>query len=165
MGVALGRTTDVLQLLPPQFRFFSSPGGVRVEKQAEQIEGKPQHESFQLYDLIASEPERVRVMRLDDLLLDEQEGVRWGLPVPLRSLRLIKIDVEGMEVAVIEGAINVLRTYRPIVWSENNAYFESNGKDVAFLQVMADVGYECARVESAPGDVLCTDQSGEGQKI
>ena len=31
--VALGRRAEVVQLYPPQFRFFASPGGVRVDGQ------------------------------------------------------------------------------------------------------------------------------------
>jgi len=159
---ALGSSRSTLPLLPPQLRFFSSPGGVRVAEQAGQVEGRPQHEAFQLYDLNARELENVRVERLDDLLLDEAEGLRWGLPVPLADVRLIKIDVEGMETAVMEGAVGVLSTYKPIVWSENNAYFDSNGKDTSFLQVMASVGYSCAKSPSAPTDVICTHDSGQG---
>lgn len=159
---ALGRSSESLSLLPPQLRFFSSPGGVRVARQAEHFEGKPQQEAFQLYDLLAHEAEVVRVARLDDLLLDEAEGRRWGLPVPFTGVRLIKIDVEGMEAQVLEGAMAVLRTFKPIVWAENNAYFDSNGKDVEFLSLMAEVGYACSKVESAPTDLLCTDAEGKG---
>uniref|UniRef100_A0A7S4SM33 Methyltransferase FkbM domain-containing protein n=1 Tax=Alexandrium monilatum TaxID=311494 RepID=A0A7S4SM33_9DINO len=162
---ALGRRAEVRPLLPPQLRFFSSPGGLHVEGQAEQVRTRPQNEVFQLYDLLASEAERVRVVRLDDLLLNPQEGEMWGLPVPIADVRLIKIDAEGMEVAIIEGAAEAIRSFRPIVWSENNAYFDSNGKDTAFLEVMAGLGYGCARVESAPGDVVCTDQSGNGHSF
>lgn len=162
---ALGRQREVLPLLPPQLRFFASPGGLHVEKQAQQVQTRPQNEVFQLYDLLAHEPERVRVVRLDDLLLNAQEGEQWGLPTPITDVRLIKIDAEGMEVAVIEGAAETIRAFRPIVWSENNAYFDSNGKDTEFLEVMAGVGYGCARAESAPGDVVCTHQSGAGHNF
>ena len=30
-------------------------------------------------------------------------------------------------------------------------------QDVAFLEALATVGYQCARADSAPGDVICTD--------
>ena len=30
-------------------------------------------------------------------------------------------------------------------------------EDTAFLQALASVGYQCARADSAPGDVICTD--------
>ena len=70
-----------------------------------------------------------------------------------------------MEVAVIKGALGVIRQFRPIIWAENNAYFDSGGKDVAFLEALATVGYQCARADSAPGDVICTDAGGEGHQI
>ena len=37
---------------------------------------------------------------MDELLLDDSVARQWGLPVPLANIRLIKIDVEGMEAAV-----------------------------------------------------------------
>eukprot|EP00438_Fugacium_kawagutii_P035043 Skav203873 [mRNA] locus=scaffold1031:168695:179258:- [translate_table: standard] len=30
-------------------------------------------------------------------------------------------------------------------------------EDIAFLQALSTVGYQCARADSAPGDVICTD--------
>jgi len=50
--------------------------------------------------------EPVGVMRLDDL--------------PIRTCRLIKIDVEGMELAVLRGAENLIRTHMPVLYVENN---------------------------------------------
>ncbi|CAK0909341.1 unnamed protein product, partial [Prorocentrum cordatum] len=88
---ALGRAREILPLVPPQLRFFSSPGGVHVQNQSEQIAGMRQHESFhRLYDLLAREPEHVRVVRLDDLLLDAEESQWWGLPAPVEDVRLLK---------------------------------------------------------------------------
>lgn len=159
---ALGARTETVPLLPPQMRFFSSPGGVRVLKQAEHYQGKPHHEGFQLYDLLAHEAELVRIVRLDDLLLNTEEGLHWGLPMPIKDVRLMKIDVEGMEAQVLEGAAAVIRAFKPIVWSENIAYFDSNGKDVEFLGLMANLGYACSKIEVAPTDLLCTDAQGQG---
>ncbi|CAK9106039.1 Hypothetical protein SCF082_LOCUS49397 [Durusdinium trenchii] len=122
------------------------------------------HEAFQLYDLMAQEPESVRVVRLDDLLLDGERAQSWALPL-VKDVRLIKIDVEGMEVAVVQGALGLISHFRPIIWAENNAYFDSGGKDTAFLQALASVGYQCARADSAPGDVICTDAGGQGHQI
>ncbi|HEY8748982.1 MAG TPA: FkbM family methyltransferase [Tepidisphaeraceae bacterium] len=50
--------------------------------------------------------EPVGVTRLDDL--------------PLRACRLIKIDVEGMELAVLRGAEALIRNCSPILYVENN---------------------------------------------
>jgi len=30
-------------------------------------------------------------------------------------------------------------------------------QDIAFLEALSTVGYQCARADSAPGDVICTD--------
>ncbi|CAJ1349003.1 unnamed protein product [Effrenium voratum] len=153
---ALGESEERTWVYPPQLRFFSSPGGVRVAGQAQELSEKRQHEAFQLYDLLAQGPEAVRVVRLDDLLLDGETASRWALP-QIQELRLIKIDVEGMEVAVVRGALGVISHFRPIIWAENLAYFDSGGKDTEFLQALAVVGYQCAKAESAPGDMICTD--------
>ena len=152
-----------LRLYPPQLRFFSSPGGVRVQGQASELEKKPQHEAFQLYDLVSHEAEMVRVLPLDELL-NQEAALNWGLPL-LQDVALIKIDVEGMEVEVVKGALSFIDHFKPIIWAENNAYFDSGGKDTAFLEALARVGYQCARADSAPGDVICTDASGRGHQI
>ena len=50
--------------------------------------------------------EPVGVTRLDDL--------------PLRACRLIKIDVEGMELQVLRGAEGLIRKFMPVLYVENN---------------------------------------------
>lgn len=70
---AAGRAEEITGVYPPQLRFFSSPGGVRVGRQGEQIEQRPQQEAFQLYDLLAQEAEQVPGVR------------RWGLPAGASS--------------------------------------------------------------------------------
>ena len=50
--------------------------------------------------------EPVGVVRLDDFLL--------------RACRLIKIDVEGMEPAVLHGAEGLIRKFMPVLYVENN---------------------------------------------
>ena len=54
-----------------------------------------------------------------------------------RPLRLLKVDVEGMEVEVARGAREALVRYQPLVWAENVAYFESGS--TAFLSVLNEV--------------------------
>lgn len=95
-----------------------------------------------------------------------------------------RIDVEGMEVAVIKGrilylhvrvwqvaevvkqrvvfspcegvawwhwwppgALGVIRQFRPIIWAENNAYFDSGGKDEFRCHEVSPVGcwFSCPR--------------------
>jgi FkbM family methyltransferase len=53
-------------------------------------------------------PARIACHRLDDAVAG------------LRRLRLIKIDVEGMEAAVLRGAAGLIREFRPILYCEMN---------------------------------------------
>lgn len=123
-AVGLGAGRSSFEARPPQFRFFSSPGGVKLQQQQEM---KPE-EVMQMYDWDVA-PERVSVVTLDELLgLVPSPGIELlGLP-PVDGVRLIKIDVEGMEKEVIAGARLVVQAFKPIIWSENVAYFSSKGR-------------------------------------
>ena len=121
--VGLGAARASFEARPPQFRFFSSPGGVKLHQQQDM---KPE-EVMQMYDWDVA-PERVTVLTMDELLgVVPSAGVELlGLP-PIDGVRLIKIDVEGMEKEVIAGARSVVQMFKPIIWSENVAYFSSKG--------------------------------------
>jgi len=80
-------------------------------------------------------------------------------------LRLIKIDVEGMEKEVITGAQQTIRHFKPIIWTENVAYFSSNGQDTSLLYLMDQLEYGCAGAQNAPNDVICTDKHGRGHQV
>lgn len=54
--------------------------------------------------------EKVRVTRLDD----------HPLAAGLEALRLLKIDVEGLEVNVLDGAQELIKRHRPCLFVENN---------------------------------------------
>ena len=54
--------------------------------------------------------EKVRVTRLDD----------HALAAGLKELRLLKIDVEGLEVSVLDGAQGLIARHRPCLFVENN---------------------------------------------
>ncbi len=54
--------------------------------------------------------EKAPVTRLDD----------YPRAAALQSLRLLKIDVEGMEVAVLDGAEELIKRHRPCLFVENN---------------------------------------------
>ena len=86
---------------------------------------------MQLYDW-DSAPERITVLSLDEVLgLVPSPGVELlGLP-QVDDVRLIKIDVEGMEKEVLAGARRVVQAFKPIVWTENVAYFSSNGASLS----------------------------------
>ena len=121
--VGLGAARASFEARPPQFKFFSSPGGVKLHQQQDM---KPE-EVMQMYDWDVA-PERITVLTMDELLgVVPAAGVELlGLP-PVDGVRLIKIDVEGMEKEVIAGARAVVQMFKPIIWSENVAYFSSKG--------------------------------------
>lgn len=146
---------------PPQLRFFSSPGGMKIHGQAEGIKNE---EAMQLYDWDSS-PELITVVTLDELLVSRSlTAAVLGVP-PVDDVRLIKIDVEGMEKEVIAGAAQTIERFKPIIWTENVAYFSSNGQDTSFLQLMDSLEYACAQAQNAPNDVVCTDKHGRGHQV
>jgi len=158
--VGLGTEFSRFEARPPQLRFFSSPGGMKLQNQQE---GLKQEEQLQLYDWDSS-PEAITVVSLDELMLQSERASLLGFPV-VQDVRLIKIDVEGMEKEVIMGAQQTIRHFKPIIWTENVAYFSSNGKDTSFLQLMDELEYSCAQAQNAPNDVVCTDRHGRGHQI
>lgn len=67
---------------------------------------------------------QVPLVRLDDAL-------------SLERLRLVKIDVEGMETEVLRGAERTLGRFRPFLYVEN----ETPEQSPALLQALLDLGY------------------------
>lgn len=161
LPVGLGTETARFEARPPQLRFFSSPGGMKLMGQQD---GMKQEEAVQLYDW-DSEPEQITVVSLDELLVTRSPSTALlGVP-PIDDIRLIKIDVEGMEKEVIAGARQAVWHFKPIIWTENVAYFSSNGKDTSFLQLMDELQYACAQAQNAPNDIVCTDRQGRGHQL
>jgi len=158
--VGLGTEFSRFEARPPQLKFFSSPGGMKLQNQQE---GLKQEEQLQLYDWDSS-PESITVVSLDELMLQSERASLLGFPV-VQDVRLIKIDVEGMEKEVLMGAQQTIRHFKPIIWTENVAYFSSKGQDVGLLQIMDQLDYTCAGAQNAPNDVVCTNKNGEGHQI
>lgn len=73
--------------------------------------------------------ERIEITRLDD----------EAAIAALRSVRLLKIDVEGFELQVIEGARKLIDAHRPVLFVENNK--QENGD--ALIAAIRALGYEC----------------------
>ena len=132
-------------LLQPMLRFYSSPGGVRVNNQTGGLDDNTKN---QLYDNEWGQ-EAVDAWPLDDILTDEWFAGKNRAP----RLDLIKIDVEGLEQDVIRGARNLITRFRPVVWSENVDYFEKG--DNSFIELMAELDYSCGKAENAPNDLIC----------
>jgi FkbM family methyltransferase len=97
--------------------------------------------------------QQVATVALDDLPLQ-------------RPVRLIKMDVEGAEPLVLEGARRILAEDRPVILSElHPAQLEraANSSAAAYLAQLRDIGYRAHRIEqgavgapieAAPADVL-----------
>lgn len=75
-----------------------------------------------------------------------------------RPVRLIKIDVEGSEGAVIKGAQEVLREHRPVLVFEFWPYGLTNcGHDPkAMLEGLAAIGYRFRHIDETAGRVADT---------
>ena len=69
--------------------------------------------------------ERVDVMRLDDL--------------GLNGCRLIKVDVEGMELSVLKGARELILRSKPVLYVENDRPHLSD----VLIKYIDSLGYEC----------------------
>lgn len=53
-------------------------------------------------------------------------------------LKLLKVDVEGMEKEVLEGAVNVIRDFKPILYVENDRVKESK----ELIEYIFHLGYQ-----------------------
>ena len=149
--IALGDVPNRVDLLQPNLRHFSSPGGVRVNHQSNVTEDTRK----QLYDLEWG-TEAVDTWTLDDVVFG---GTVFSSRNRNPQVDLIKIDVEGMEGNVIRGAVRVLKELKPIVWVENVDFFDHKNTD--FLRLMESVEYSCWKSLHAGNDLVCEPVSGE----
>ena len=149
--LALGEAVARQSLLQPNLRFFSSPGGVRVDRQLEISDETKK----QLYDNEWG-TETVDTWTLDDVVFQANYfTARNRLP----QIDLVKIDVEGMELSVIRGAERVLKELKPVVWVENVEFFET--KSLTFINHMRSLQYVCLKSLNAGNDLICEPSSGE----
>lgn len=115
--VAVGRTPGTMSVFFPDYEASANPGGWSLEVGA----GNETKQRVELSDA----PEEVAVVRLDD------EGDALGR----RGVALIKIDVEGMELGVLEGAAGLLTSDGPAIFVETREHRE------AVDDFLASVGY------------------------
>lgn len=145
---ALGNSTTRRVLNAPRLDSFNTLGAMRVD---DQLDVDTALNAGITYD----GQEDVQVWSLDDYL----DTLRHR---PLQNLRLMKIDVEGMETEVVQGAQRTIALHRPIVWAENADYFDR--QDTRFIAAMHQLGYICGKAESAPQDLICSDAQGRGHQ-
>ncbi len=96
------------------------------------------------------------VLRLDDVAMEAEgnfggialDAIPGATPVPQRRLddvhafdrlRLIKIDVEGMEAGVLRGARATIRRLRPALYVENDRV----EKSPELIRLLQELGYAC----------------------
>ncbi len=72
----------------------------------------------------ASEGDTVPLVTLDSFL-------------QIDRCKLMKIDVEGMEHAVISGAVNLIRKFQPVLYVEN----DRKEKSPQLIEALSDLGY------------------------
>ena len=84
------------------------------------------------------EGEEVEVLRLDD----------FALP----HCRLIKVDVEGMELSVLRGGQGLIARHRPLLYVEN----DRQEKSAALIRFIASLGYDLLALSLSvqPGQLL-----------
>jgi FkbM family methyltransferase len=91
------------------------------------------------FGMVTLAPDRDRAKTLtylDDEAEEEVEVVTID-SLDLPACHLIKIDVEGMELEVLRGAIRTIETHRPLIYME----CQSDERGRAALQLLKSMGY------------------------
>jgi FkbM family methyltransferase len=93
----------------------------------------------------ADESSDVRIMTLDGLV--EQQG--------LKTVDLLRMDIEGYEFVAIEGMIETIRAFRPMIFLEIHPHLKSLNEDAAlgFVRRLKGLGYNVQCVIDRVRDV------------
>merc|ERR1712085_8968 len=63
-----------------------------------------------------------------------------------KQINVLKIDSEGVEKDVVEGALELITEHSPLIYAESQPYFADG--DMRFVNFMRDtVGYSCSPVK------------------
>jgi len=142
-NVALGTEDKTTQVHTPDLTMWNFPSAMRVT-------GQYDPEDAVVKANLRYEPrrERIRIRPLDSY---EFEG----------QVRLIKIDVEFMELQVVLGGLETIRRHRPVMWVENEPFFD-DPPNREFVETMASLlAYQCRPV--ARLELLCLPQGAAGE--
>lgn len=117
--LALGNTKDVVSIKTPIISGVKKQGLSFVAKEVEREDEK-------LLDNCLEE--QVQMVSLDSDLLNKI----------IHPLVGIKVDVENFEFFVLQGSIELIKLYRPIVMAE----LWDNARKMACIELMRNLGYE-----------------------
>eukprot|EP00927_Polykrikos_kofoidii_P080875 TRINITY_DN7787_c0_g1_i1.p1 TRINITY_DN7787_c0_g1~~TRINITY_DN7787_c0_g1_i1.p1 ORF type:complete len:482 (-),score=75.16 TRINITY_DN7787_c0_g1_i1:339-1784(-) len=134
-NVALGSTQKVVEVHTPDLTTWNFPSAIRVEGQYDPADAMSK--ANLRYE---KKKERLEVRPLDTIEFDG-------------PVRLVKIDVEFMELEVVRGGKEMFRTHRPVLWVENEPYYD-DPPDLSFTTFMKEeLNYVCRSI--ARLELLC----------
>lgn len=145
-NVALGAKHDELRINAPDLTTWNFPSAIRV---SDQIAPEKSVEQANLH--YERKLEKVLVRPLDSYEFDGR-------------VKLIKIDVEFMELQVVLGARETIRKHQPVMWVENEPFFDEPPNREFVDTMQKEFNYACraiARLEllCAPGGGMDTSNT------
>jgi len=141
-NVALGTEWKTADLHAPDLTTWNFPSAMRIAGQY-----NPHDAAVKANLRYEPRQERITIRPLDSF---EFEG----------RVRLVKIDVEFMELSVVLGGRDTIRRHRPVMWVENEPFFD-DPPNREFTDTMAsEFGYQCRTV--ARLELLCLPVSPSG---
>ena len=119
---------------PRQIGLYNVNGNLAFQIAGYEHEGQNTLGGFIYNGVNPEKVENVIVRRLDDLVIEEQ----------LDRIDVIKMDVEGAEHAVLEGAHNLLQKQKPIILLElsDNALQKQGSSAAETLSFLRSLGYD-----------------------
>jgi len=138
-NVALGSEQKSVRVHTPDLTTWNFPSAMRVAEQYEPQEAVAKAN-------LRYEPQR------ELIFVQPLDSFEFG-----GRVRLVKIDVEFMELQVVLGGQETIRQHRPVLWVENEAFFDDPPNREFVDTMAAEFGYRCravARLEllCLPGD-------------
>mmetsp|Transcript_21765 Transcript_21765/g.61790 ORF Transcript_21765/g.61790 Transcript_21765/m.61790 type:complete len:439 (-) Transcript_21765:54-1370(-) len=144
-NLALGVEEKTMEVHTPDLTTWNFPSAMRVAEQYD-----PQDAVVKANLRYEPRRERITIRPLDSI---DFAG----------RVRLIKIDVEFMELQVVLGGLETIRRHRPVMWVENEPYFD-DPPNRQFVETMdAELGYHCRPV--ARLELLCLPQGGGSEGL